>query len=164
MTGIAALATELALVALIGGAAFSDARGFRIPNRIPISILLLFAVVAGARLAPRDILLHLAAGLALFAAGAALFAKGIWGGGDAKLIAAVGTWTGFAGMPRFLVAMALAGGVLAILMLAARGLAPRVAGPDAPWHWRIARSGHLPYGVAIAVGGLDWILRVGVPG
>ncbi len=165
MTDMEALGIGLALAALLAHAAVSDLRGFRIPNRVPVLIFVLFAVVSAFVLEPREILLHMAAGVALFAAGAALFAGGIWGGGDAKLLAAIGTWTGFAAMPRFLVVMALAGGVLALLVLAVRAVAPRAAAAaDAPWHLRVARSGHLPYGVALAVGGFDWIWRAGLIG
>lgn len=164
MTDMEALGIGLALAALFAYAALSDLRGFRIPNRVPVLIFVLFAVVSALVLEPRDILLHLAAGVALLAAGAALFAGGIWGGGDAKLVAAIGTWTGFAAMPRFLAVMALAGGVLALLILAMRAVAPRVATADAAWHVRIARAGHLPYGVALAAGGFDWLLRAGLPG
>lgn len=165
MTGTATLAIELAFAALLADAAISDLRGYRIPNRIPVFLILLFPLAAFA-LEPREILLHLLAGLSVFAVGAALFAKGMWGGGDAKLIAAVGIWTGFSGMPRFLAVMALAGGVLALTVLAARIVVPRAASPepaDAAWGQRFAYSGHLPYGVAIAVAGLDWILRAGLP-
>jgi prepilin peptidase CpaA len=164
MTEMEALGIGLALAALLAYAAFSDLRGFRIPNHVPVLIFVLFAVVSAFVLEPHDILLHLAAGVALFVAGAALFAGGIWGGGDAKLIAAIGTWTGFAAMPRFLVVMALAGGLLALLILAVRAIAPRVATADAPWHLRLARTGHLPYGVALAAGGFDWLLRTGLTG
>lgn len=164
MTEMEALGIGLALAALFAYAGFTDLRGFRIPNGVPVLIFVLFAVVSAFVLEPREILLHLAAGVALLTAGAALFAGGVWGGGDAKLIAAIGTWTGFAAMPRFLVVMALAGGVLALLVLAVRATAPRDSGEDAPWHVRIARSGHLPYGVALATGGFDWLLRAGMIG
>jgi len=163
MTGTAALATELAFAALLADAAICDVRGFRIPNRVPVLLLILFVVAAALTLDVREFLLHLAAGVAVFAVAAVLFARGIWGGGDVKLIAALGTWTGFAAMPRFLVVMALAGGVLAIVVLAARAIAPAVTMANAPWHLRMAHSGHLPYGVALAAGGLDWVLRAGLP-
>ena len=164
MTDMEALGIGLALAALFAHAAVSDLRGFRIPNYVPVLVFVLFTVVSAFVLEPRAILLHLAAGFVLFVAGAALFAGGVWGGGDAKLVAAIGTWTGFGAMPRFLVVMALAGGVLALLMLAVRAIAPRIATANAPWHLRIARTGHLPYGVAIATGGFDWILRTGLIG
>lgn len=164
MTVTAGLVAELVFAALLVDAAIADARGFRIPNRGPLLIALLFPIIAAFVLEPREILLHFAAGAVLFAAGAALFARGIWGGGDAKLIAAIGLWTGFAGMPRFLMIMALTGGVLALAVLAARALMPQPATANAPWHRRIAHAGHLPYGIALAFGGLDWVLRVGLRG
>ena len=48
-------------------------------------------------------------------------------------------------------------------VLAARAIAPAVTMANAPWHLRMAHSGHLPYGVALAAGGLDWVLRTGLP-
>lgn len=162
MTDFASLTLGLAFAALLADAAVSDVRGFRIANRDPILLVFLFLVISPFRLEFHDIGWHLLAGVALFAAGAALFACGAWGGGDVKLAAAVGVWTGFAGMPRFLLAMALSGGALALVVLAARVLAPRIALAGAPL--RIVQSGHLPYGVAIGAGGLDWVLRTGLTG
>jgi prepilin peptidase CpaA len=62
------------------------------------------------------------------------------GGGDVKLLAASALWTGSAALLPFLTATALAGGLLAAVFLVfARRGGRRVA---------------LPYGVAIAAGGL----------
>ena len=62
------------------------------------------------------------------------------GGGDVKLLAAAALWTGSAALLPFLMATALAGGLLAALFLA---FARREGKPVA-----------LPYGVAIAAGGI----------
>ena len=162
MTDAASLVFCLGFAALLADAAVSDLRGFRIANRDPILMVILFTVSSPFRLELTEIPLHLLAGAAAFAVGALLFARGVWGGGDAKLVAAVALCTGFAGLPRFLAVMALAGGVLALAVLAIRACAPRVVAANAPRHLRIAAAGHLPYGVAIAAGGLDWALRIGM--
>ncbi|SBW11732.1 Membrane protein [uncultured Alphaproteobacteria bacterium] len=159
MADVATWGIGSAFAALLADAAISDLRGFRIANRDPCLIIILFTITSFFRLDLREVLAHLFAGCVLFAVGAALFARGVWGGGDAKLAAAVGVWTGFAGMPRFLAAMALTGGVLALAALAARALTARPATADAPWCARVAHGGHLPYGVAIGAAGLDWMLR-----
>jgi prepilin peptidase CpaA len=88
----------------------------------------------------------LAAALAVFVAGVAAFHFGIFGGGDAKLLAAGALWIGAASVWAYLFATAIAGGVLALGFLIWAPLA-RKAGTDAR---RIA----LPYGVAISAGGI----------
>ncbi len=88
----------------------------------------------------------LAAALAVFAAGVVAFHAGIFGGGDAKLLAAGALWIGAASVWAFLFATAIAGGVLALGFLIWAPLA-RKAGAEAR---RIA----LPYGVAISAGGI----------
>ena len=147
------------LVFVIGlvDAAISDLRAFRIANRAPLLLLAAF-VPAGvaAGLEWREWLLHLGAGLSLLVVGALLFARGVWGGGDAKLLPAAAVWTGFAGMPRFLMVMALVGGVLAVVALLARRVPLGPPGPLRAWGERLAAAGHVPYGVAIAAGGIDW--------
>lgn len=155
MTGMVAMAAEMALVAVLADAAACDLRARHIPNRDPALAALAFLAAAAFTFEPGALLLHLAAGAALLALGAALFARGLWGGGDAKLAAALGLWTGFAGMPRFLMVMALAGGVLALAVLALRRPAAPAANPQAV---------HLPYGVAIAAAGIDWVARTGFSG
>jgi prepilin peptidase CpaA len=64
------------------------------------------------------------------------------GGGDVKLAAALSLCFSPAGMMKFLVLMSISGGVLTLGLLA--------------WHRARRRKGRpqVPYGVAIAVGGL----------
>lgn len=75
------------------------------------------------------------------------------GGGDLKLLSALCLWTGLSNMLTFLVAVAIAGGILSLLLLLARYAIARmeIENPD-----RIPRAlqkdGPVPYGVAIAAG------------
>lgn len=105
----------------------------------------------------------LLAGLIL-AFGTPMFGAGWLGGGDVKLLAASGLWFSFSGGWRMLVAVAIAGGVLALLVLAIRLL---------PWsepaknHVIVLRPrGGIPYGIAIAMGvaTLVMIARTPPPG
>jgi prepilin peptidase CpaA len=64
------------------------------------------------------------------------------GGGDVKLAAALALWFPPAGTVKFLVLMSIAGGVLTLLILGAHRLRRREGRPE------------IPYGVAIAFGGL----------
>ena len=58
--------------------------------------------------------------LALLAAGTPMFGAGWMGGGDVKLIAASGLWFTLSGGWRMLVMVAIAGGVLTVLILLIR--------------------------------------------
>ena len=147
------------LVFLVGllDAALSDLRAFRIANRSPLVLLAAFVPAAlAAGFGWQDWLLHVGAGLALLVVGIVLVARGVWGGGDAKLLPAVAVWTGFAGLPRFLVVMAVVGGGLAVLALLARRVPLGPPGAVRAWGERLAETGHVPYGVAIAAAGVDW--------
>jgi len=88
------------------------------------------------------IAVQLAAGAIVFGLLAGAFYAGMMGGGDVKLAAALALWFTPAGTVKFLVLMSLAGGVLTLGLVA--------------WHRAKRREGRpqVPYGVAIAVGGL----------
>ena len=79
----------------------------------------------------------------MFACGALLFRFGLFGGGDAKLLAAGALWIGAGSALPFLAGTALTGGALALGFLVWVGVAGR--GRARP---------SLPYGVAIAAGGV----------
>lgn len=134
------------LTALFGGvligAAASDVMTLRIPNLLSLALVALFAVhVVTSEMPLMDILWHLTAGAIVLGGGMALFAWGKFGGGDAKLIAAVALWVGASLLMPLLILVSLVGLVLAVVVLAlrSRGLAIK----------------KLPYGVAIAGG---WLL------
>ncbi|HVI90545.1 MAG TPA: pilus assembly protein CpaA, partial [Dongiaceae bacterium] len=59
-------------------------------------------------------------------------------------------WTGFAALPRFILLTALAGGVLALLLLILRWL--RADSDD-------KIDSRVPYGIAIALAGLDFCIQ-----
>jgi prepilin peptidase CpaA len=96
-----------------------------------------------------------------------IHARGMLGGGDVKLFAALTLGLSAAGAWRLMVATALAGGVLVLLHLAMRRLPPalhctkqssfvsRIYNIE---RWRVRRCGSLPYGVAIACGGAWTVL------
>jgi prepilin peptidase CpaA len=158
MTDLVFTAAGLAFAVALLDAALSDLRCFRISNRAPLLLVAAFVpAVLAAGLPPDALLWRLAAAAAAFAVCAALFVLKVWGGGDAKLVPAVVLWTGFGGLARFLLIMALVGGGLAVVaLLSGRLKQPGAAGRLRRWGVRLAESGHVPYGVAIAAGGLDW--------
>ena len=163
------LVFALGLVALLGIAALSDLWHRRIPNEIPASVALLWLIALALGVAGSP-LLGLATGLGLLAAGILVWRLGWLGGGDVKLIAALGLWAGPGHLPVLLLGIAFAGGVLA---LAACFVARLAAWP--PTTYAIAAAGRflpalspslatawhrhgLPYGIAVACGGA-WLVH-----
>jgi prepilin peptidase CpaA len=108
----------LMFAALLAAALVTDVAWLRIPNWIPASLVVLFPVAALA--APHSgswWLSHVAAGAIVLVIGMGLFAWGKIGGGDAKLMAAIGLWSGLTLLPSlFLVIGVLNGAVILIYM------------------------------------------------
>lgn len=162
MTALLALAIAAALLV----AAWTDLAVRRIPNALAGTVA---AAALALRLAegPAALAASLAAATLLFALLALAFCRGLVGGGDVKLATAVALGLPPGAVWGFVVATALAGGALALGYLVAHCLltAPAVpAGRGAPLvlrvaaaeRWRIRRRGPLPYGIAIAIGGLTY--------
>jgi len=144
-------ALTAAAVALFATAAITDTLRRRIPNLLCAALALLGLVRIVGTLADGtgtglQTAADLAAALAVFAAGALAFRFGLLGGGDAKLLAAGTLWLGAASLGPFLLTTVLAGGILAVGFVIAQ-FARRAATAD-----RAASS--LPYGIAIAAGGI----------
>ncbi len=149
----------LPVLLIIAGA--SDVLSLRIPNWLNIATAVLFFPMAWLTGMPlHEFGIHLAVGISLFIAGFMFFQLGLFGGGDAKLMAAAGLWFGSAQALPFLFMTALAGGLLAVFV----GLWSVVA-----LHWdihaadvKLAGLGNrlfslrpnVPYGLAFAVGGI----------
>ncbi len=165
------LADALAMLALalLLAAAFSDIAVRRIPN--PVAALLALTGLLRQALAGGGGALGVAAlvAAALLLGGALLWLRGVFGGGDVKLLAAASLLLPTALIPAQLLAVALAGGVLALLHLALRPVLGGVAA-DARRRGplrralrrearRIRRGAPLPYGVAIALGTAFLLLR-----
>lgn len=132
------------LAALLLVAAVVDARTFTISNRLNLTVALLAPLYwLSVAMAPwPGVAIQVAAGATVFAVLAAAFYAGMMGGGDVKLAAALALWFPPGVTLQFLVWMSLAGGVLTLALLA--------------WHRAKRRQGRpqIPYGVAIAFGGL----------
>ena len=149
-----AAAATFALAMAYGG--LSDLLSLRIPNWIPVVIVVAFlpaAVVAGWD--ATAMLIQLGAGVAVLIAGVLLFAAGIMGGGDAKLLAAGAVWVGWAGLPAFLLLVALGGGVLGLALIAFRRARLPAPLEARAWAQRLHEGASpAPYGVAIGMGAL----------
>ena len=142
--GITQLALLGTLAAMLVVAAAVDVRTFTISNRLNLAVALLAPAYwwsVGLPMWP-GAAVQVGVAMAVFALLAGAFYAGMMGGGDVKLAAALALWFSPLSTVRFLVIMSIAGGALTLGLLA--------------WHrWR-KREGRpeIPYGVAIAVGGL----------
>jgi prepilin peptidase CpaA len=137
-------------------AACTDIASLTIPNWVSIALSALFIVFALAQGMPlAEIGVHVLFGFGVLVIGFFLFQANIIGGGDAKLLGAAAVWTGFAAFAPFLIWTAIAGGVLAAILLVARMFQPAVAAWAPPFVYRLLTpNSGLPYGVAIMIGGL----------
>jgi len=142
----------LLLVALLLAASVEDAVRLRISN-VTVLLVLVACIVGGIVVGPElPLWQNLAVFVGLLAIGTPMFAAGKLGGGDVKLFAAVGLWFDLLGAFRLVMAVVLAGGALALLIVALRA-----------FNWSEATrkrvvvlrpNGGIPYGVAIAAGAL----------
>lgn len=138
------------LLLLLTAAAVEDAVRLRISNLTSIAVLLLaFAVmvIAGPQIDLWENFVVFAVTLAI---GTLLFGMGKLGGGDVKLLAAMALWFDLGGALRYVVAVTIAGGILALVILVLR-----LVGWSDKARKRVVilkRRGGIPYGVAIAVG------------
>jgi prepilin peptidase CpaA len=144
---------------MLVAAGWQDLRTMRIGNGLSIAIAIAFALWSGAGLALGqltlgDLGLAVACAVAVFALGVAGFAAGAIGGGDVKLMTAASLFAGPAHQLDFLTVTALAGGGLAIALLAGAQIGPAAALGGGAIRSRL--RGRLPYGPAIAAGGL-WV-------
>ncbi len=132
------------LAALLVVAAVIDVRTFTISNRLNLTVALLAPLYWASVALPAwpGIAIQLGSAAIVFALFAAAFYAGLMGGGDVKLAAALALWFPPAATIKFIVLMSIAGGVLTLVVLA--------------WHHAKKRPGRpeIPYGVAIAFGGL----------
>jgi prepilin peptidase CpaA len=151
---------ELAVLTVLPGAvAFAaalDLLTMRIPNRLSaVMVLAFFPLALFAGLSAADVLNHLAAGLLMLLLGVLLFIPGWFGGGDAKLMAAIGLWIGLDNLFPYIFYVALAGGMIAAAFCSARSVPlPRALLGEA-WAIRLHRhDSGIPYGLALAAGAL----------
>ena len=155
------------LVALAG--AVNDVRSARIPNRLTYTALLLAlplrtTLLGLSGLKSGAIGLLVAGGLFLL-----LFVMGAMGGGDMKLMAAMGAWVGSTQVVRLILVAALAGGVLAIGRIIFSNMVGQTLRntvqltcyrftsglqPHPEFNVQSPDSKRIPFGVAIAVGAL----------
>lgn len=146
----------IVLAILLVAAAAQDAAKLKISNLLVLAVLLggvVSAVLSGPRF---EIWQNLALFALFIAIGIPLFATGKLGGGDVKLLAAVGFWYDFQSALGLLLAVVIAGGILALVMVSLRMVRWSEKARE-----RIIvlqpRKG-IPYAIAIAAGALMTII------
>lgn len=138
-------------------AALKDLTTFTIPNWISIVLVAAFYPVALALGAPLGVIgTCTLVGLGALLVGMVMFALNWIGGGDAKVLAASALWIGWPAVLPFVLATAVAGGALAVLLVQMRSTLFKPWFERAPaWVARLATDGgDAPYGVAICAGAL----------
>lgn len=173
------------VLTLLGLAALKDVWERRIPNRLTGALAALYPVYVLVSPTPVVWLPALGLAAAVFVVGFGLFARELIGGGDVKLIAAVTLWAGLDHFAVFALVTALTGGMLGLVSLwyrrwsglieahlAGFGLAAAGgrAGAPAPAAGEPADDSPaaptgpapltLPYGIAIAVGGVAVVVEL----
>jgi prepilin peptidase CpaA len=137
-------------------AAAMDLLTMTIPNRLSAALALgYFAMAFFAGASMHDVVIHTSCGLAMLVLTFGLFTLRWIGGGDAKLAAATALWLGWSPLADYGLVSAIAGGALTIAILFARRLPLPTALSSQAWIARLhnAKTG-IPYGIALALGGL----------
>ena len=106
-----------AFLGFVAYAAFSDVRGFRIPNVISLALILLFFLRLVFVSPGIDLRAHLLVATAAFLILFLFYMFGWFGAGDAKLITAIMLWAGPGAGLQFLAALSIAGAIFALLLL-----------------------------------------------
>ena len=168
------------LLLIVG--AYIDVRRFIIPNWINLSLLVLG--VGFAVLTPTfSWVTNLATAVAVFLSGAIFYQFRLFGGGDVKLLSVLSFWAGLPNLFPLFFVMALSGGLLSAIYLL-KGFVQRrseagrlsLAESATLLHADMAEGGSaavlqrarssdvfrqpIPYGVAIAVGGLYVLISI----
>ncbi|MDZ7822656.1 MAG: prepilin peptidase [Ahrensia sp.] len=137
-------------------AALSDALTMTIANRVSGLLIVTFLLIAPFIFSSwSEFGLHVLGFAVVLAATFTLFALGTMGGGDAKLMASTALWMGFTThLMTYLLIATVAGGVLTLLLMALRNSSFSVFVGEVPALRRIVDEKDIPYGIALATGGL----------
>ena len=132
-------------------ACFSDLFTMRISNRVCLAITALFpffALSSGMDLNTTG--MHCLTGAIVLGVSFSLFATGWIGGGDAKLVAAIGLWIGTGQIWEYIAISFILGGVITVALLALRQYPLPAFATRQGWimHLHDKKTG-VPYGIAL---------------
>lgn len=142
------VAAQLLVCALLIAAAVQDGWSLTISNLWPALIIGLFMPTFALGALQGTLVSHLLHFVLALAVCMGLFALGGFGGGDAKLYAAIALWFPLDAALSLFVSVVLAGLLLAVAFLSIRMLQTRET------RARAMRKGKIPYGVAITIGAI----------
>jgi prepilin peptidase CpaA len=133
-----------------------DALTLRIPNWLNQAIFLAFFPLAWVTGMPLEVFgMHFLAFVILFVIGFLLFSINIFGGGDAKLLAAAGIWFGPSQVGPFLALTVIAGGALALVVVIWSRISMSLEIHQGPFSGKVAKlRPKIPYGYAFAIGAI----------
>lgn len=136
--------------------ALSDLFTMTIGNRISAVLIGSFLLIAPfIGLTWADFGMHIAAFALVLTVTFGLFATGTMGGGDAKLLASTSLWMGFGpALVTYLLAATVAGGAFTLFLIFFRKSTLAVFAGELPILRRVVDEKDIPYGVALALGGL----------
>jgi prepilin peptidase CpaA len=155
---IVVVGLQVLCVGSVLAASLSDIATRTVSNKV---VVLLATVGAATQVRDGHLVGALIAGAAVFSLAAWCWRRGWMGGADVKLLGAATLCIPPGSVPTFVVTVAIAGGLLAMLYLGARPLLGGSVGPRPTAlaarvlraeRWRIKRRGPLPYACAIAAG------------
>ncbi len=141
---------------LIIAAGINDYFTFKIPNWL--NALIALSVIPFALFFPMPgevFAWHVVAGIVAMIAAFTVYAMGLIGGGDAKMIGACALWVGWEALMSFMIVTVIAGGVLALAMTVWGYLSTKQEADVGEWAKNLfSKKPDLPYGIAIAAGGI----------
>lgn len=151
----------LILICLYAGLLFlaglQDVLSRKISNVLSVAVLAVALIALAMGVLSGAWWEHLLAFAITLGAGMFLFTRGWLGGGDVKLLAAAATWFDLRGLAIFLLATAIIGGLIALVMIVLRLTVIR--GGLARGGFAGAKQGSVPYGVPIAVAAIALAVR-----
>jgi prepilin peptidase CpaA len=144
-------------IALFVAAAYGDIKFLRIPNKLAITVAVLGVFRLFAIGDPSAALYTVGASAVVFVATFLLFWRGIFGGGDVKLLSATVLLIGYHDLFPFLLIMGICGALVSLAVLFIHNYLPLWLGPRLAVLVPKAQL-DVPYGVAIAAAGTVTLL------
>jgi prepilin peptidase CpaA len=139
-------------------AAVNDAQSYRIPNCLCVLLFLLFPAYALTSQYAVDWRQNVLVFVLVSLVGFAAFLGNFMGAGDIKLLSAASFWAGPHFIAVLLIVTAFAGGIEALVMM----IALHRTLPKTNKIRRLAKA-QIPYGIAIATGGLTMLWLIAPP-
>ncbi|MBV8061218.1 MAG: prepilin peptidase [Alphaproteobacteria bacterium] len=135
-------------------AAYCDCLTYRLPNRHSFLLVVAYMIFAITLPGRADFFSHLLTGFLGLIVGMLLYGGGVMGAGDAKFLASVLLWVGYRDAGVMLCIMAITGGMQALYLALRYQWGRMIRSPQVVILPATLHQVRVPYGVAIAVGGL----------